>query len=105
MCAPERTSSTGRSAIGASACGKSTSDAGLPGTLYRNVLATVADELADPRGAIDVRNDLQQEIGSRQISEHPICRQRAMLVTHGRDCDPHRTVVQDAQQRVRLDGE
>ena len=56
-------SSTGRSATGASACGASSSDALRPRALHLDVLHVVAHQFADARGAVDVRDDLQQELG------------------------------------------
>ena len=38
-----------------------------PGATYLDVLEAVFDELADPRGAINVRNDLDQEIRLRAL--------------------------------------
>ncbi len=73
-----------------------------PRALQRHVLAVVADQLADARRAIDVRDDLDHEGGLGQALQDRRWIDLAMLVAHGRGDAEHRAVVQGAEQRLAL---
>src|SRR5713101_8900021 len=66
----------------------------------------IFDEFADARRAVDMRYDLEQEIGCSQRSAY--CREIGLpvLVAHGANGNLQQTVVQPANQRVdlRLEG-
>ena len=72
MWTAETTSSTGSSATGASACGTSESAAGpVQAPFSDDVLEVVLDQLADARAAVDVRDDLEQEVRRVQATPSP----------------------------------
>src|SRR6516162_7118302 len=54
-----------------------------PGALQRDPLAIIAHKLADPRRAIDVRDDLDHEIGFREGFQQRLWIELMMLVAHG----------------------
>src|SRR5260370_31955922 len=71
-----------------------------PYSLQNDVLEMIFDELADARGAVDVRNNLQQEIrclkqshGMRQVGS-------AVLKPHCAGRNPKRSVIEGADKRV-----
>src|SRR6516165_10159200 len=71
-----------------------------PSALQIDVLKVVFDQLADPRAAVDMRYDLQQEIGcfERRFGRGAIG--RLVLVTHGPSGHTDRAVIECADQRV-----
>src|SRR5262245_24741686 len=73
-----------------------------PRALDRDVLEAILDQLADARAAVDMRDDLQQEIrrGERRLGRRKIG--LFVLVSHRRGRDPHRTIIQGADQHVDL---
>ena len=76
-----------------------------PRALDGDLLEIVFDQLADPRGAVDVGNDLEQEVwrGERRPRRRRV--QRLVLVAHRSRCDPHLAVVERTDKRVDLDVE
>src|ERR1700682_2506346 len=54
-----------------------------PGLLQRDVLKREAHQFADPGGAVDMRNDLENEIRRLHALEHGVMIDRAVLVAHG----------------------
>jgi hypothetical protein len=76
-----------------------------PVALQRDVQKAVAHQLADARPAIDMRDDLQQNAGRRQIGERIRFRHRAVLEAHAGAGHRHRAEVEPAEQRVVRDGE
>src|SRR5215813_7662621 len=73
-----------------------------PGALYLDVLEIVFHQLADARIAVDVGNDLQQEVRRRERRLDRLQIGTAVLVAHGRRRHPHRPVVEGAHERVDL---
>src|SRR5690348_17801386 len=73
-----------------------------PGAFQHHVLEAVFDELANARAAIDMRDDLQEEIWRGQTVLHGREIGAAMLVAHGAGRDAHLTVIERADQRVDL---
>ena len=53
-----------------------------PRPLDGQVFQEVADEFADARRAVDMRNDLQQVIGRGQRRQDRVVRKRSVLVAH-----------------------
>src|SRR5712692_8089657 len=76
-----------------------------PCALHVDILAMVAHQLADARSAVDMRDDLEQEIRRGEFSRLSRGVEGAMLVAHGAGRNPNRAVVEGADQRVDLDGE
>jgi hypothetical protein len=74
-----------------------------PGALHGHVLEIIAHQLADPRAAVDMRDDLEQEVRRRQPLGLGREVQGAVLVAHGAGGDADRAVVQRADQRIGLD--
>src|SRR5713101_4651154 len=76
-----------------------------PGAFDRDVLEVVLDELADARRAVDMRDDLQQEVrcGERYLHRRQI--RLLVLVAHRPRRHAHRAVVERADERVDLDVE
>src|SRR5882672_11065871 len=75
----------------------------FPGTLHRHILQVIAHQLADARGAVDMRNDLQKIVGrDAQALPQRLSIERTVLVSHGSSGNPDRTVVERAHQRVDL---
>ena len=106
MWTADTTSSTGRSATGASAWAcRVQRGRSAPGALQRHVLQVVAHQLADARRAIDMRDDLEQEVRRLSEASTGVMVERAVLVAHGGGGDAHRPVVQRADQRVGLDAQ
>src|SRR5499427_116405 len=73
-----------------------------PGTLQRNVLQMIFHELAHARRAVDVGDDLQQEIRHRERGLDGVQVGLAVLITHRAGRDPKRSVIQCANERVDL---
>src|SRR5215831_15683351 len=73
-----------------------------PGALQRNVLEMVFHELAHARAAVDVGDDLQQEIRQRERGFDGLQVGLAVLITHRTGRDPKRSVVQCANERIDL---
>src|SRR5271166_2075195 len=64
-----------------------------PGALERHILQVVADQLADARSAIDVRDDLEHEARLDEALEQGLVLDLVMLVAHGPRYAEHRSVV------------
>src|SRR5262249_13607714 len=73
-----------------------------PGALQCNVLEMILHELAHPRAAVDVRDDLQQEIREVERGFDGLQVGLAVLIAHRAGRDPKRSVVQRANERVDL---
>src|SRR6516225_9315560 len=73
-----------------------------PSALQIDVLKVVFDQLADPRAAVDMRYDLQEEIWRLERGLDGGVINRLVLVTHGPGRHPHGPVIQRADQRVDL---
>src|SRR5450631_1394581 len=73
-----------------------------PRALYRDVLEMIFDQFADAWRAVDMRNDLEQEVRRRKRS--PDLRQigLAVFVTHRASGNPNGSVIQGTDQRVDL---
>src|ERR1700740_1609727 len=73
-----------------------------PSALHRHILEIVFDQLANPRRAIDMRKDLQEEAGrgERRFDRGEI--RRFMLIAHGRRHDPYGAVIERSHQHVDL---
>src|ERR1700704_2476501 len=73
-----------------------------PRALDRDVLEMVLDQFANARAAVDMRDDLQEEIrrGERRLGGRQIG--LFVLVAHRPGRDPHRPVIQGADQHVDL---
>src|SRR5262245_13728763 len=74
-----------------------------PGALERDVLEIVLNKLADPRAAVDVRDDLEQEVGRRQRGTDGVEIGGLVLVSHRGGRHPDRPVVERSDQLVDLD--
>src|SRR5262245_33757443 len=71
-----------------------------PRTLYRDVFHVIAHQFADPRRAVDMRDDLDHEVRPSQcLHEHRLI-DLAMLEAHCRRDAQHRTVAQGAHNGV-----
>src|SRR5262245_25461828 len=73
-----------------------------PGALQRYVLKLIFHELAHARPAVDVRDDLEQEIRQRHRGFDGVEVGLAVLITHGSGRDPKRSVIQRADKRIDL---
>jgi len=62
----------------------------------------VFDQFADACRAVDVRYDLEQEIGRSQRISHCLEIGLLVLIAHAADCNLQRSVVQPADKRVDL---
>src|SRR5215475_700541 len=71
-----------------------------PRSLQIDIGEIVLDQLADACRAVDVRNDLEQEIGRQQGSFYGCEIRLLVLVSHRADGDRQGSVVQPADQRV-----
>src|ERR1700730_1895682 len=76
-----------------------------PGALERDVLEVIFDDLADPRAAIDVRDDLEQKIRGGERGSQRIEIGCLVLVSHGGGRDPDRSVIERADHLIDLDVE
>src|SRR4051794_31630798 len=65
-----------------------------------NVLQTVLDKFAHTRRAVDLRYDLEQEIGCGKPSVNCCAVGLLVLVSHGADRNLQRTIVDRTDQRV-----
>src|SRR6185437_14807905 len=74
-----------------------------PGALERDILEVVLDDLADARRAVDMRDDLQEEVRRRQRRLHRRQIRRLVLVADRCRGDAHRPVIERADDRVDLD--
>src|SRR5256885_2165493 len=74
-----------------------------PRALERDVLEIIFDELADSRGAVDVRNDLEQKVRGRERSAHRVEVGGFVLVSHAGGGDADRAVVEGADHLIDLD--
>src|SRR4029079_5704338 len=74
-----------------------------PGAFEGDVFKLVLDQLANSRGAVDVRNDLEQKIWCRQGGEDRVQVGTFVLVPYGAGGHPDRTIVERADQGVDLD--
>src|SRR5581483_7090043 len=74
-----------------------------PGLLQGDVLEMVAHELADPRAAVDMGNDLENEVRHLHALQHRVVIDLVMLVAHGAGGAEHGAVMQRADQHVALD--
>src|SRR5271169_4099198 len=75
-----------------------------PGTLHRDVLHVVAHQLANPRRAVDVRDDLEHEVRPRERLQQRRRVNLAMLEAHRRGDAQHRAVLQSADHDISLMG-
>src|ERR1700730_8446841 len=77
-----------------------------PGTFQIDILKMVFDQLADACCTVDVRQYLEQEVGRREGGFDCDEVSLLVLVAHGADGNPQRTIVERADQRVdfRLEG-
>src|SRR5262249_59831180 len=73
------------------------------GALELDVLEIIFDELADSRGAVDVRNDLEQKVGGRERSAHRVEVRGFVFVPHAGGGDADRAVVEGADHLIDLD--
>src|SRR5215217_9168781 len=73
-----------------------------PSALDRHLRQGRAHQLADPRTAIHVRDDLEQERRQLYGSKHPFFVHRLVLIAHGAGCDTYAVVVQRPDQSVSL---
>src|SRR5215471_11215228 len=73
-----------------------------PGALERNVLQIIFHELAHARAAVDVRDDLQQEIRQRERGFDGLQVGLAVLIAHRAGRDPKRSVIERADERIDL---
>ncbi len=72
-----------------------------PGPLDPDLIQVIANQFANERAAVHVRNALEQEGGRcRQTRPHCLGIQRLVLVAHGRRGHPHRTIVQFIDQGI-----
>src|ERR1700730_15579022 len=71
-----------------------------PGSLHRDVFHVIAHQLADPRRAVDMRDDLDHEVRSGQRLQQRRGIQLAMLETHRGGDAQHRAVVQGTDHNV-----
>jgi hypothetical protein len=71
-----------------------------PRALYRDILEMVFDQFADAWPAVEMRNDLEQEVRRRKRS--PDLRQigLAMFIAHRAGGNPNGSVIQGTDQRV-----
>src|SRR5215831_8612676 len=76
-----------------------------PRALERDVLEIIFDDLADPRAAVDVRNDLEQKVRGRERSADRVEIGGFVLVSHGGGGDADRPVVERADHLIDLDVE
>src|SRR5215467_4030181 len=63
----------------------------------------IAHEFADPRAAVDMRDDLQDEVRSLHPLQDRVVIDRPMLVAHGGADAEHRAIMQRADEHVALD--
>src|SRR5258707_12329793 len=75
-----------------------------PCALHGDILAMVAHQLADARSAVDLRDDLEQEIRRGEFSRLSRGVEGAMLVAHVAGRIRNLAVVVVADQLVDLDG-
>src|SRR5450830_1276093 len=73
-----------------------------PCALDLYIFQEVADQFADACASIDMRNDLEQEVGCQHASTNRFKVQCSVLVAHGGGGYAHRAIVQRAYQRVFL---
>src|SRR6516164_11775601 len=73
-----------------------------PGALERNILEIIFHELAHARAAVDVRDDLQQEIRHRERGFDRIQVGLTVLVAHRARRNAKRSVIQRADERIDL---
>src|SRR5215469_6633471 len=76
-----------------------------PGALDRDIFEVILDQLANACRAVHVGNDLEQEIRCSKRGTDRGKIDGLMLVAHGRGCDPHRAVVERADQLIGLNVE
>ena len=100
MCNAEITSSTGSSATGASACADRASAPGPVQRFNGDILEIEFDQLADPRGPIDMRDDLEQEIRRRQRCLDRLEVGLPVFEAHRGGGHTHRAVIERSDQRV-----
>lgn len=74
-----------------------------PGALHGHVFEMAAHQLADARAAVDMRDDLDQDVRRGQVPRFGRQVERTVLVLHGAGGDADGAVVQRADQRVGLD--
>src|SRR5581483_7536408 len=75
----------------------------IPGALHGDVLHEVANEFADARAAVDMWNDLQQEVWCGKRIQDRLVRKRSVLVAHRRYRDGDGSIAEDAAQRILFD--
>src|ERR1700675_1806370 len=73
-----------------------------PRALYRDILEMVFDELADARRAVDMRDDLEQKIWSRERSFDVRQISFAVFVAHRAGRNAKRPIIQGSNKRVDL---
>ena len=94
-CCPETISSTGSRATSTMTWRKSCELGGsAPAFLDVNILELIAHQFADARCAVDMRDNLHDEIGFGQASHRLLFVGHAMLVTHRGERTERPTVVQ-----------
>src|SRR5689334_10496106 len=71
-----------------------------PGAFDADVREMKLDQLANSRGAIDVRNDFQKLVGRVERSSHCLAIEGVVLVAHSAGRNAHITVVQRANKRI-----
>src|SRR5215831_20323736 len=74
-----------------------------PGLLQGNILQMIAHEFANPRAAIDMRNDLQNEVRDLHPFLDAVVLDIPVLVAHGAAGAEYRAIMQRADQHVALD--
>ena len=103
-CEAETTSSTGSSATGAKACASASAPPGPVHAPFRSTSFKLISTSSQIRArAVDMRDDLQQEIRRPRATLDRRRDRRLVLVAHRAGGDAHRAVVERADQRVDLD--
>src|ERR1700736_3402728 len=73
-----------------------------PGPLHRDVFHVVAHQLANPRGTVDMRDDLEHEVRPSERLQQRRRVELAMLEAHRCGDAQHRAVVQGADHDIAL---
>src|SRR5712671_3503352 len=71
-----------------------------PGTFDRDILEIIFHQFAYPGRAIDMRDDLEEEIRRRKRGPDGLAIERLMLVAHRAGGDAHVTVIERADEHV-----